>query len=138
MSFRWNSNCTYDEIERESLVEGQDAVDVGNLLRSQRDIERFNVGQEMLDLTPADNRIHEGRLVQCVCDSHCEPVSIKQKLREYHGVGSLHTRSDVLYADLLRDDFEGGAYLLLVLGALPGVLPGAAEYCPALFVCGPA
>ena len=57
---------TYEEVHREAHLERQDALEVRDLLRRERDGERLDVVVQMLDLAAADDGEDVRRLLHNV------------------------------------------------------------------------
>ena len=63
--------ATYEVTVRESKVERKDALEVLDVLLGKRDVQSFDVGLELLDLAPADERENVGQLLHNVCNGDC-------------------------------------------------------------------
>jgi len=59
----------HKDARREPGVEGVDTLNRLDVLRSERDLERFDIGEELLDLADANDRKDECRFMHEVRDS---------------------------------------------------------------------
>ena len=62
---------THAEVVREARLEGQDALEVLDLLVAEADVQRLDVALELLDLAAADDGEDMCRLLHDVGDRNC-------------------------------------------------------------------
>ena len=66
---------THAEVVREARLEGQDTLDVLDLLLAEADVQRLDVHLKMLDLAATDDGEDVCRLLHHVCDCNCRAAS---------------------------------------------------------------